>query len=332
MKKLNKTEKHLLLIIRKIQGKNDFCRLKNSWLASQLNCTERTVQRTKKKLLEVGLIYQKEILGRTPIISTLPINSTSANIVKLKMSGVTKLKRGQFTFQANGNPIYLEDSKTEADKISLVLHLENSHPLEKNVTPQSSKMSPPIRQSFIDNLYSNPNGLEEPIKSDSTQELFPIAKKPKRKKTIKPDSDLVKVEKYLFNFWKFIGKEYYYNYPKERKQIQRLLKIATVNEICNRFVQMYALISSDEFYKKRNLVPTGLTYHVLNTLQTINNDSKKTIQGDVFIPRNRKENRKKYSFYLEFSAWKKGFKSYVHELRARKLQERKVYSVEEIRF
>jgi len=202
MKKLNKTEKHLLLIIRKIQGKNDFCRLKNSWLASQLNCTERTVQRTKRKLLEVGLIYQKEILGRTPIISTLPINSKSANIVKLKMSGVTKLKRGQFTFQANGNPIYLEDSKTEADKISLVLHLENSHPLEKNVTPQGSKMSPPIRQSFIDNLCLENKFSKEPIKSDSTQELFPIAKKPKRKKTIKSDPDLVKVEKYLFNLWK----------------------------------------------------------------------------------------------------------------------------------
>jgi len=83
MKKLNKTEKHLLLIIRKIQGKNDFCRLKNSWLASQLNCTERTVQRTKRKLLEVGLIFQKEMLGRTSLISLLPINSRSANIVVL---------------------------------------------------------------------------------------------------------------------------------------------------------------------------------------------------------------------------------------------------------
>jgi hypothetical protein len=168
--------------------------------------------------------------------------------------------------------------------------------LEKNVTPQGSKMSPPIRQSFIDNLCLENKFSKEPIKSDSTQELFPIAKKPKRKKTIKPDSDLVKVEKYLFNFWKFIGKDYYYNYPKERKQIQRLLKIATVNEICNRFVQMYALISSDEFYKKKKPCPNWSNLSCVKHFADYKQRFQKNHPRRSFCPKKQKREPKKIFF------------------------------------
>jgi len=327
--KLNKTEKHLLLIIRKIQGKNDFCRLKNSWLAEQIGVSIRSVQRARRKLECLDLVSKKEIPGRTNLISILPINTESANIVKLKLLGMTKLKRGQFTFQSNGESILLEDPKSEADKISFILHVNNLHPLEKIVIPKETNMSSLYRQSILDNLHLEDKSSRESDKSNS--KLFEIPEKPKKRKK-ENSSDLVKIEKFIFNLWKYIGKDYYYNYPKERRQIKNLLKIANVNEICNRFNQLYELTLTNEFYKSRPLTPTGLTYHVLNTLQSLNKDTKQKIQSEPFVPIIKKNRKQKYSFFLELSAWKKGFKSYAHESRSRQLSARKTYKKDEIFF
>jgi hypothetical protein len=329
--RLNKTEKHLLLLIRKIQGKNDFCRLTKPWLAEQMGVSTRTIQRTKASLRNKRLIFEKKIEGKTSLMSTVPICQRSARIVKIKLEQIQKLKRNQFTFCANGETIFLEDKKTEADKISFVAHAEKNHPLEKNVSTKNEKLSPPYRQSIKDNLNSNPKGLEEATKVDSDQLLFEKPKKAKKPKQ-KNESEIVQIERYLFNFWNYIGKQYYYSYPKERKQLKRLLEIATVNEICNRFAQLYELMLSDERYKDRSLLPTGLSFHVLNVLQSRNKDSREQIRSTPFYPKTRKENKKIYGFYLEFSAWKKGFKSYVHQLRARQTAERKKYGNGEIRF
>lgn len=327
--KLNKTEKAVLIYIRKIQGKNDFARIKNQWLSEKLEVSVRTIQRAKKTLIGLGLITQKQVRGNALAISTLPIDARASNIVKFKIKNIKSLKRNQFTFQANGEPIMIEERKTYADKLSLVMAIEGTHPIE-NVTPIAQKMSPPLRQSSLDNLTSNPNGLDT---QNSNQELFPKIEKPKRPKSKKnPTTDLQIIESYIFNLWDYLGKDFYYNYPKERRQIKLLLKIATVNEICNRFLQLLQLIESDDFYKNRPLTPTGLTYHVLNKLQSINDNTKEQINQIPFSPKKRRAGKLNFPIYLELSARKKGFHCHLLELRAIKNSQRKTFAKEEIFF
>jgi len=319
---LNKTETDVLLIVRKIQGQNNFAKLRKKKIASSINKSEKTVQRVFKSLEAKGYIFRKHIPGKTSCYSLVPKDTQVAKVIELALYRMEKPKYGQFKLVCNGENVPTERPKMKADTISAKLFYASELSLpKKKKCPDRKPKNVPTRQSLIDNL----------LKSAEASFITPPENIPKTKKQIEVEN-IKYIESYIFNFWEYLDKKFVYSYPRERKQIKRLLLVCTPNEICNRFLQLYRLTESDPFYSKWQLTPCGLSYFMISTLQTINKNSQEQLDRKPFKPIKRKLGKKTYSISQEYDSWCKGFPNYVTELRKLKAMKRKLEKIDSREF